>query len=107
MKKLSLLLVLPLVFLLFWCGEDETNILETNFDYDVEVCDKFFEVAECIINNTEDASWTQERKDDFKNEIKKKQEEWKSLSRDQLELECSSRLSIFWDDLDELWCQID
>lgn len=108
MKNLYLMLVLSLVFLLAWCWKSEINIQELDFDYDVEVCDKFFEVSECIINNTKNSSWTQEKKDNLRNGIIQKQEQWKALTKEQLEEECSSILSTLKEasDLDELWCQI-
>lgn len=102
------MLVLFYTFLLVWCWKSGISVQEPVFDYDVEICDKFFEVSNCIIDNTKNSSWTQEKKDDLRNAILLRQEQWKTLSRDQLEEECSSILSVLKNasDLDELWCQI-
>jgi hypothetical protein len=61
-------------------------------------------VSNCIIDNTKNSSWTQEKKDELRNAILLRQEQWKTLSRDQLEEECSSILSVLKNasDLDEL-----
>ena len=102
------MLVLFYTFLLVWCWKSEISAQEPVFDYDVDICDKFFEVSNCIIDNTKNSSWTQEKKDELRNAILLRQEQWKTLSRDQLEEECSSILSVLKNasDLDELWCQI-
>lgn len=107
MKKLSFLLVLPLVLLVFWCWKDKVDITDTDFEYEVDVCDEYFELAECIIDNTKNEDWTENLKNDLRLEIKMQQDERKSLSEDQLTRNCSGMLDnilVNPTELIELWC---
>ena len=111
MKKSSLFFALPLVLLLWGCRNSSNNdidITQTNVDYDVEICNTYFELAECIINNSQDENWTPEMKIQLKNELKSEQEAWNDLDEEELVDQCSYMLSALSNatDLDEIWCSI-
>lgn len=108
MKKFTFLIALPLI-LLAGCGNNEEKVDIMDNDIHVEVCDKYFELAECIIDKTQDANWTPEMKNELKNDIKSKQKEWSNLVEDELVEQCSSLLSSLQSasDLDKIWCSID
>ena len=78
MKKLSFLLIFSLVLLVFGCWKKKIDITETEFEYDVDVCDRYFQLAECIIDNDKNKNWTKEMKDELRVAIKNRQEEWKA-----------------------------
>ena len=107
MKKLSFLLVLPLVLLVIGCWKDKVDITDTDFEYEVDVCDEYFELAECIIDNTKNEDWTEILKNDLRLEIKMQQDERKNLSEEQLTRNCSGMLDNILEnstELVELWC---
>ena len=108
MKKLSLLLVLGLLvlaaflWLLFRSDKVQTepdildiDVSETDFTYDVAICDKYFGLVECIINNDSDVRYTRQMRIDLKNEVRQMQENWRSLSSEELFNMCSNELAKF------------
>lgn len=95
MKKLYFLLVLILVFLITGCGKDKVDIRDTGFKYNIEVCDKYFKLVECIINKDTNQNYTKQMRIELKNEVKDMQEEWKQLSEQELMKKCTEGLSQF------------
>lgn len=95
MKKLCFLLILPLVLLIFWCGKDKIDIRDTGFEYDVDICDKFFKLAGCIIDKNDSEKYTEQMKIDLKNEIKQMQEKWKQLNEKELVQKCTESMEAF------------
>lgn len=91
MKKLSFLLVLPLVF---WCGK-KVDVTDTGFEYDVEICDKYFELVECIIDKDDNPNYTKEMRAELRDEVKNMQEEWKHLNEEELTKKCAEWLATF------------
>ena len=98
MNKVPLLLGLFLVLLLSGCGwwwKEKVDITDTDFEYDVAVCDKYFELVECIIDKDTNVDYNQQMRLDLKNEIKKMQEEWKQLNEGELMNKCTEELSKY------------
>ena len=95
MKKISFLLVLPLVLLVIGCWKNKIDVTDTDFEYDVEVCDEYFELVECIINKDDNPNYTQEMRIELSDEVKKIQEEWKQLDEEELTKKCTDWLAIF------------
>jgi len=107
MKKLAFISVLPLVILIAWCWKDKIDITDTNID--VETCDKYFELMDCIIENDWDENYTEEMRDELRQEVKDMQSEWELLDDDVLAEQCSNELSKFEsieNRLEEIWCSI-
>ena len=109
MKKSLLFLVITLIIvilvvivLVFWKKKKIGNIdiTETNFDYQVDICDKYFELAECIIDRDTDERFTRQMRIDLKNEVKLMQEKWKNLTEEELFNKCTEELAKF--DSDEM-----
>lgn len=96
MKKLYCLLILFFsVILLAACKRKWVDITDTWFNYDVDVCDRYFKLVECIIDKDVNESYTKEMRNDLKKEIKVIQEEWKQLSEEDLVQKCSYELDRF------------
>ena len=109
MKKLPFLLALPLSLLLIWCGEDRIDVTDTWFDYNVEICDKYFKLVECIIDNDDNQKYTKQMRIDLKNEIKQVQWEWRQLDEEELTKKCSEELTKFEpleDNLNSFGCSV-
>ena len=106
MKKLSLLVVLCLIVLaaflwlfIFW-KKDNTNledidVTETWFEYNIAVCDKYFNLIECIIDNDPNENWDQQMKLETKAKVKEMQDEWKELDEDELIKKCTNALESY------------
>lgn len=109
MKKLPFLLALPLCLSLFWCGEDKIDITDTWFDYNVEICDKYFKLVECIIDNDDNQNYTKQMRIDLKNEIKQVQVDWRQLDEEELTKRCSEEMAKFEpleDNLNSFGCSV-
>lgn len=106
MKKFTFLVALPLIFLLPGCGDKEVDITDT--DIKIDVCNEYFELAECIIDKTKNETWTPEMKNELRKEIKMKQDEWSELSESAAAEQCSYILNKLKDtaDLSEIWCSV-
>ena len=74
------------------CGK-KINITDTGFEYDVKICDKYFELVECIIDKDTNEKYTKEIRTELKSEIKQMQEEWKQLNEEDLTKKCTEELS--------------
>lgn len=95
MKKLLFLFTLSLSLLLFGCGEDKIDVRDTWFEYDVEICDKYFDLVWCIIDNDNNEDYTDQMRTELKNEIKKIQEEWKLLDKEELTKKCTEEFDKY------------
>lgn len=103
MKKLSILLALCLIVLaaFVWLFISKAkhkeeivdiDITDTGFEYDVAICDKYFQLIECIIDNDSNEDWSKEMRLELKSEVKKLQEKWWSLDEDGLTKKCKLEL---------------
>ncbi len=114
MKKLSLLLVLGLLvlaaflWLLFKDDKDQTepdiheiDVSETDFKYDVAICDKYFGLIECIINNDPNQARNSQMKLELKSKFRELQEEWKQLSENELAKKCTEEYENYKKNLKE------
>lgn len=108
MKKSVFLLALALVVLVVWCWKkDKIDITDNNID--VEICDKYFELMNCVLENDGDETYTEEMRKELKQEIKDVQAEWELLEQDELHEKCSAGFNKFYeieDRLNEIWCPI-
>ena len=95
MKKLSFLFVLSLVLFVIWCGKNKVDVTDTDFEYDVEICDKYFELVECIIDKDDNPGYTNEMRNELRDEVKYMQEEWKQLNEEELAKKCTAGLETF------------
>jgi len=112
MKKISFLSVLLLVLLLLGCWSDEIDVTDTGFEYDVEACDKYFELVECIIDNDDNPYFNDNMRIELKKELKNVQEEWKQLSESELTKKCTESLNGYKNDdmkesLDHYGCSLE
>jgi len=93
------LLILSLVVFISFKNDDENDVeidvRDTGFEYNVAICDKYFELVECIIDRDTNENRTQEMRKEFKNDVKKIQEEWKQLSEEELTKKCTEVLRDF------------
>lgn len=92
MRKTPFLLLLSLLFLVTGCGK-KVDITDTGFEYDVKICDKYFELVECIIDKDTNVNYTKEIRTELKSEIKQMQEGWKQLSEEELTKKCTEELA--------------
>lgn len=111
MEKFTCLTFVFLVLFLTGCGskhKEEEKIDITDIKFNVEVCNKYYELAECVIDKSQNINWTWDMKDQLRNNIKLEQDEWSKLSEDELVKQCSYKLSRLEaaPDLDEIWCSI-
>lgn len=114
MKKIALIGVLPLLFLIVWCWDKKTEITNTNSlkEYKAESCNKYFEIADCIIEKEVDPSRTDEMREELRKEIVKQQASRSGLDSETIENSCKNELESFYDTdvknhLKEIWCNIE
>lgn len=112
MKKIVVIGMIPLIFLITWCWNKKIEITNTESlkEYKAESCDKYFEIADCIIEKEEDPSRTNEMRNELRQEIVKQQQSRSGLDNDTIENNCKAELNIFYeikDHLNEIWCKID
>ena len=93
------LLILSLVVFISFKNDDENDVeidvRDTGFEYNVAICGKYFELVECIIDRDTNEKRTQEMRKEFKNDVKKIQEEWKQLTEEELTKKCTEVLGDF------------
>ncbi len=93
------LLILSLVVFISFKNDDENDVeidvRDTGFEYNVAVCDKYFELVECIIDRDTNENRTQKMRKEFKNDVKKIQEEWRQLTEEELTKKCTEVLRDF------------
>lgn len=86
------LVILSLYVFVYLKNEDEENVeidvTVTDFEYDVAICDDYFELIGCIIDRDTNQSRDSEMKNELKNQIKNRQEEWKQLNEEELVQKC-------------------
>ena len=107
MKKSAFLLALPVVILLSWCGSDKIDVTDTNIE--VDVCNEYFELMDCILENDNDANYTEEMRDELRLKIKDMQTEWEWLDEEELSNKCSTELVKFEsieERLEAIWCSL-
>lgn len=93
MKKLSLLWVLLLVVFVAGCSwwwKKENNIEKTKAN--IEVCDKYFDLVNCVIDNDTDTKYSQETRETIKEAVNDMRESWASLDDDSEAEMCSTEL---------------
>ena len=103
MKKILIWSILPLIILIVIVlyilnKKDKIDVKDTGFVYEVDVCDEYFELVECIIDKSGNADYTKQMRIDLKNEVKQMQEKWKNYSKEELTKRCTDELSMFYDD---------
>lgn len=111
MKKVTLLTILPLILLVAWCSRfwgKKTDITSTKFD--VESCNKYFKLMDCVLDKDSDISYTEEEREDIRKEVKSIQEQWALLDDEILAESCESELERFRSNGEafaKIWCPID
>jgi len=107
MKKLTLLWVLfSMVFLsgCSWFSKDEENTMNnTKPEIDVESCNNYFELVNCIIDNDTDDTYSAEDRELIRESVDDMYESWATLDDDTLSEMCSKELSKFDSMRDYLW----
>lgn len=89
-------------------GNKKTNI--TNLKYDVESCNTYFRVIDCVLENDNDAYYTEEDREDVRKEVKELQEAYMQLDTDTLSEVCDERLAGFVpykDEFAKIGCSLD
>ena len=108
MKKISGLAALCIVLFTAGCSfNKKVDITDTGLE--VESCNQYFSLMECILENEDDESYTPEKRDALREEIKELQAEWAELDEEELDNTCSAELakfSVLEDSLAEIWCSI-
>ena len=98
MKKFWLLWLLLLVIFVtgcswFWKKEAETNTKKA--DLDVESCNKYFELVNCIIDNDIDDSYSEEDREVIREGVNDMRNDWIGLDDETLDNMCSTELNKF------------
>ena len=94
--------IVVLILVLLWRSDDELKSIDVavvDFEYDISICDEYFDMVECIINNDNDMKYTKQMRIELKNEVKEMQEKWRELSREELFNKCSEELARFDNDV--------
>ena len=80
----------------------------TNNDLGVESCDRYFELMDCILEN-DDEKYSEEMRNELREDVIAIQEEWKDLDKEFLDETCTAELEKFEsisDSLNEIGCPI-
>lgn len=110
MKKLWILGILPLVILLAGCSLWNKKIDITDNNIDVESCNKYFEIMDCILENDNDSTYDESTRNELREAVKVMQSEWENLDEESLDETCTAELDKFikiQDSLNEIGCYID
>ena len=105
MKKLSLLWVLLLVIFVagcswWWKKEQEASV--TKAEIDVESCNNYFDLVNCIIDNDTDTSYSEEDRQIIRDGVNDMRNSW-----DTLDEMCRKEISKFeWEEMREYISQI-
>lgn len=115
MKKFWLLWVLLLVIFVAGCSwwskkenAEESNVAKAEIN--VESCNNYFELVNCIIDNDTDESYTDEDRELIRQWVEDMRDAWASLSDEALNQMCNAEISKFdWmqDYLSEIGCSLD
>ena len=92
MKKISFLVVLLGTLLLVGCWKKKVDIKDTDFEYDVPVCDEYFELVDCLIEKDTNETFTDEIREELKVKVKNLQEDLKLLGEEELTKNCRESL---------------
>lgn len=111
MRKFAVFTLLSMAVLIAgcsWFGHKKTDI--TNVKYDVESCNTYFRVIDCVLENDNNPYYSEEDREDVRIEVKELQEAYKQLDNDTLTEVCDERLAEFIkfkDEFAELGCSLD
>ena len=113
MKKLSLLGVLLLIVIVAGCSwwskkEKESNVVKNEIN--VESCNNYFELVNCIIDNDTDTSYSEEDRQVIRDGVEDMRDSWASLDDDTLDEMCTKEISKFdsmKDYLAQIGCSLD
>ena len=114
MKKLSLLWVLLWIAVVSctlvgcWKKEQESNV--TKNEINVESCDTYFELVNCIIDNDTDESYSDEDRELIRQWVQDMRDGWASLDDEALDQMCTAEISKFdsmKDYLSQIGCSLD
>ena len=109
MKKAGLYAILSSVVFIAGCSFSNNKVDITETKFDVEACNKYFEVMDCILDNDSDASYSQAMRDSLREDVKMMQESWENLDESVLENTCNAELEKFSaieDSLTEVGCSL-
>ena len=90
MRKVALWVILPLIVLVAGCSrgwDKKTSITDTKFK--AESCNKYFRLMDCVLDNDTDVSYTEEQREEIRNEVLQIQEQWTQLDDSILEESCN------------------
>ena len=112
MKKITIIGILLLTFLVTWCWNKKIDITNTESlkTYNAESCNKYFEITDCIIEKEINPSRTDEMRDELRQEIIEEQLSRSGLNNETIENNCKAELDGYYsikDHLNEIWCKID
>jgi len=107
MKKLWLVAIVCLTVLVVGCSK-KIDITDNNLN--VESCDRYFKLMDCILENDADEKYTDEMRNELRQNVKSIQEEWENLDKESLDEMCIWEIEKFEsirDSLNEIGCSID
>lgn len=111
MRKIAVITLLSMAILIAgcsWFGNKKTDI--TNVKYDVESCNIYFRVINCVLEKDGNKNYSEEDREDVRLEVKELQEAYKQLDNDTLTEICDERLAEFIpfkNEFAELGCPLD
>jgi len=85
----------------------EVDITETSFN--VESCDKYFHLLDCILNNDDDKQYSKDDRKELREYIKLMQNGWTWLDEETIDKNCTDELAKFSEmksELSEIWCSL-
>ena len=117
MRKLSLLWALLLVVFVagcswWWNKEKEAEGNNVTNGINVEVCNKYFGLVDCIIDNDIDSSYSAEDREVIRASVKDMRESWATLDEYTVTTMCTKELSRFESEemkeyLSQIGCALD
>lgn len=108
MKKFSCLAIIGIAVCVAGCSfNKKTDITDTGLD--VESCNQYFSLMECILENEDNESYSDEKRDELRANIKELQAEWAELDEETLTKTCNAELAKFTaleKSLSEIGCSV-
>ncbi len=97
MKKFWFLGALLLVVFVTWCSwwwnKEKAEESAVKNELNIEVCNKYFELVNCIIDNDTDAKYSQQERETIKEAVNDMRDSWANLDDNTASEMCSTELN--------------
>ena len=96
MRKILVITCIFSIFLITGCSLKSNKKIDiTDTSFNVDSCDKYFNLLDCILDNDDNVEYTKEDRKELREYIKTMQEEWSGLDENVLDKNCLEGIANF------------